>query len=74
MRFEELCTEYEVMTIMWLLVLQTGRHTHSDLDKDTFGDFLDELISDKHFSLHKAVAGKQIIVPRWDHSLNDKPE
>ena len=74
--FEELRTKYKVMTNMWLLaqMRQPGRHMYLDFDKDTFNDFLDELISSKNFLLEKTVAGKQIIVPQWDHCLNYEQE
>ena len=45
-----------------------------DFDKDTFCDFLDELVSTKKFLLERTVAGEQIIVTQWDHCLNCEQE
>ena len=44
---ESLRTKYRVMTNIWLLaqLRQPGRQLYADLTKDTFNDFLEELLS-----------------------------
>ena len=56
---EELRIKYKIMTNVWLLAQtrEPGRRLYADLDKDTFMDFADELISDKNYLLEKQING-----------------
>ena len=69
---EELRTKYKVMTDLWLLVQmrEPGRRLYADLDKDTFSDCVDELISEKNFLLERRINGVKMVIPQWEHCLN----
>ena len=73
---EELRTKYKIMTNMWLLaqMREPGRKLYEDLDKDTFMDFADELISEKNFLLEKRINGVKVVIPQWDHCMNYEQE
>ena len=44
---------------------QPSRHLFSDLDRNTFADFLDVLLSNKNFLLIKNIGTTRIIRPDW---------
>ena len=73
---EELRTKYKIMTNMWLLaqMREPGRKLYEDLDKETFMDFADELISEKNFLLEKRINGVKVVIPQWDHCMNYEQE
>ena len=73
---EELRTKYKIMTNLWLLVQmpEPRRRLYVDLDKDTFGDFVDVLISEKNFLLERRINGVKMIIPQWEHCLNYEQE
>ena len=51
-----------------------GRKLYADLDKDTFMDFADELISEKNFLQEKQINGVKMVIPQWEHCLNYEQE
>ena len=53
---ESLRTKYRVMSNLWLLaqLRQPGRQLYADLSKDTFNDFLEEIIVDRQIPYEKA--------------------
>ena len=69
---EELRTKYKIMTNLWLLaqMREPGRKLYADLDKDTFMDFADELISEKIFLLEKQINGVKMVIPQREHCMN----
>ena len=64
------------MTNLWLLaqMREPGRRLYAHLDKDTFTDFVDELISDKNFLLECRINGVKMVIPQWEHCLNSEQE
>ena len=68
---EELRTEYKIMTNLWLFtqMRERGRRLYADLDKDTFMDFADELISEKNFLREKRINGFKMVIPQWEHCM-----
>lgn len=64
---EELRLKYKVLSNCWLMgqLRQPGRHLFSDLDRNTFADFLDVLLSEKNFLLIKAIGTTRVIRPDW---------
>ena len=64
---EELRLKYKVLSNCWLMgqLRQPGRHLFSDLDRNTFADFLDVLLSEKNFLLIKNIGTTRIIRPDW---------
>ena len=64
---EELWLKYKVLSNCWLMgqLRQPGRHLFSDLDRNTFADFLDVLLSEKNFLLIKNIGTTRIIRPDW---------
>ena len=73
---EELRTKYKVMTNLWLFaqMREPGRRLYGDLDKDTFSDFVDELIIEKNFLLERRINGVKMVIPQWEHCLNYEQE
>ena len=67
---ESLRTKYRVMTNLWLLaqLLQPGRQLYTDLTKDTFNDFLEELLSTVNFLYEKANRRRDA-APIWAHCM-----
>ena len=57
---ESLRTKYRVMTNLWLLaqLRQLGRQLYADLSKDTFNDFLEELLSTETFLMKRQIEGE----------------
>ena len=64
---EQLRLKYKVLAHCWLMgqMRQPGRHLFSDLDRNTFADFLDVLLSEKNFLLIKNVGPNRVIRPDW---------
>ena len=73
---EELRTKYKIMTNMWLFaqMREPGRKLYEDLDKHTFMDFAEELISEKNFLLERRINGVKVVIPQWDHCMNYEQE
>ena len=46
-------------------IRQPGRHLFSDLDRNTFADFLDVLLSEKNFLLIRNIGSNRVIRPDW---------
>ena len=63
---EELRLKYKVLSNCWLMgqLRQPGRHLFSDLDRNTFADFLDVLLSEKNFLLTKNLGTRLVSVHR----------
>ena len=57
---EELRLKYKVLSNYWLMgqLRQPGRHLFSDLDINTFADFLDVLLSEKNFVAHPRTSAR----------------
>ena len=68
---ESLRTKHRVMTNLWLLaqLRQPGRQLHADLSKDTFNDFLEELLSTDNFLMKRQVEGETRAAPIWAHCM-----
>ena len=66
-------TKYRVMTNLWLLaqLRQPGRQLHADLSKDTFNDFLDELLSTDNFFMKRQIEGETWAAPNWAHCMEN---
>ena len=47
---------------------------YADLDKDTFMDFADELVSEKNFLLEKHINGVKMVIPQWEYCMNFEQE
>ena len=64
------------MTNLWLLgqMPEPGRRLYADLDKDTFIDFADELISEKNFLLEKQINGVKVVIPQWENCMNNEQQ
>ena len=64
---EQLRLKYKVLANCWLMgqMRQPGRHLFSDLDRNTFADFLDVLLSEKNFSLIQNIGANRVIRPDW---------
>ena len=64
---EQLRVKYKVLANCWLMgqMRQPGRHLFSDLDRNTFADFLDVLLSEKNFLLIKNIGANRVIRPDW---------
>ena len=64
---ESLRTKYRVMTNLWLLaqLRQPGRQLYADLSKDTFNDFLEELLSTHNFRMKRQIEGETWSAPMW---------
>ena len=73
---EPLRLKYKVLANCWLMgqMRQPGRHLFSDLDRNTFADFMDVLLSEKNFILIKNFGPSRVIAPTgrcaWDTSTN----
>ena len=68
---ETLRTKYRVMTNLWLLaqLRQPGRQLYADLSKDTFNDFLEELLSTDNFLMKRQLEGETWAAPTWAHCM-----
>ena len=68
---EELRTRYKTTTNLWFLaqMREPGRRLYADLDKDTFMDYADELVSEKNFLLEKQINGVKMVTPQWEHCM-----
>ena len=64
---EQLRLKYKVLANRWLMgqMRQPGRHLFSDLDRNTFADFLDVLLSEKNFLLIKNIGPNRVVRPDW---------
>ena len=60
-----------VMANLWLLaqLRQPGRQLYADLSKDTFNDFLEELLSTDNFLMKKANRRRDLGCPIWAHCM-----
>ena len=66
---EELRAKYAVMRNMWLLaqMRQPGTHLFCDLDKDTWLDFLEELLSEDNSLFEREIEGRASLKgPDWN--------
>ena len=68
---ESLRTKYKVMTNLWLLaqLRQPGRQLLADLTKDTFNDFLEELLSTDNFLMKRQIEGETWAAPVSTHCM-----
>ena len=68
---ESLRTKYRVMTNLWLLaqLRQPGRQLYADLAKDTFNDFLEELLSTDNFLMKRQIEGETWAASVWTHCM-----
>ena len=68
---ESLRTKYRIMTNLWLLaqLRQPGRPLYADLTKDTFNDFLEELLSDDNFLMNRKIDNEVWAAPQWAHCM-----
>ena len=64
-------TKDRVMTHLWLLaqLRQPGRQLYADLSKDTFNDFLEELLSTDNFLMKRQIEGETWAAPIWAHCM-----
>ena len=71
---ESLRTKYRVMTNLWLLaqLRQPGRRLHADLTKDTFKDFLEEILATDSFILKGQIEGETRAAPIWTHFMDNE--
>ena len=69
---ESLRTKYRVMTNLWLLaqLRQPGRQLYADLTKDTFHDFLEELLSTDNFLMKRQIEGETWSAPVWTQCMD----
>ena len=59
------------MTNPWLLaqLRQPGRQLYADLTKDTFNDFLEDLLSTDNFLMKRQIEGETWAAPVWTHCM-----
>ena len=68
---ESLRTKYRVMTNLWLLaqLRQPGRQLYADLTKDTFNDFLEDLLSTDNIHMKRQIEGETWAAPVWTRCM-----
>ena len=56
---------------MYLLakMRQPSRNLYRDLEPNTFGDFIDELLSDRNFLMEDDDENDPIVMPPWSQCL-----
>ena len=64
-------TKYRVTTNLWLLAQhrQPGRQLYVDLSKETFNDFLEELLSTDNFLMKRQIEGETWAATIWAHCM-----